>query len=181
MGALRRPRLRRLDAGKGRGGASLRSRRSPASPALLPKPVTGYPFPRARWQSGYAAACKAADLGSIPGLASITAFRDRPPPERCLMPCGSQRDSARDDRTVTACAVEDSWTGLFWDILLFNSQLTHTINVVSLNECSVRLKPAPTRCTAGVARRQRLAEGTRPQGSHPPGPNRGGATPCTAG
>lgn len=24
----------------------------------------------ARWQSGYAAACKAADLGSIPGLAS---------------------------------------------------------------------------------------------------------------
>ncbi len=27
--------------------------------------------PMARWQSGYAAACKAADLGSIPGLASI--------------------------------------------------------------------------------------------------------------
>lgn len=27
----------------------------------------------ARWQSGYAAACKAADLGSIPGLASKVA------------------------------------------------------------------------------------------------------------
>jgi hypothetical protein len=28
----------------------------------------------AGWQSGYAAACKAADLGSIPGLASIFYF-----------------------------------------------------------------------------------------------------------
>ncbi len=28
----------------------------------------------ARWQSGYAAACKAADIGSIPFLASIRSF-----------------------------------------------------------------------------------------------------------
>ena len=30
----------------------------------------------ARWQSGYAAACKAADIGSIPFLASMTSFSD---------------------------------------------------------------------------------------------------------
>ena len=30
--------------------------------------------PKARWQSGYAAACKAADIGSIPFLASIRLF-----------------------------------------------------------------------------------------------------------
>ena len=29
---------------------------------------------KARWQSGYAAACKAADIGSIPFLASISLF-----------------------------------------------------------------------------------------------------------
>ena len=29
---------------------------------------------QARWQSGYAAACKAVDAGSIPTLASITGF-----------------------------------------------------------------------------------------------------------
>ncbi len=30
--------------------------------------------PVARWQSGYAAACKAVDAGSIPTLASISSF-----------------------------------------------------------------------------------------------------------
>ena len=52
--------------------------------AILPRLGCGYPGARslpvtaqrvARWQSGYAAACKAADIGSIPFLASISQAR----------------------------------------------------------------------------------------------------------
>ena len=35
-------------------------------------------FPKARWQSGYAAACKAVYAGSIPTLASIIYEKDEP-------------------------------------------------------------------------------------------------------
>ena len=43
--------------------------------AMFFPPETMPGEPVARWQSGYAAACKAADIGSIPFLASITSLK----------------------------------------------------------------------------------------------------------
>ncbi len=44
----------------------------------------------ARWQSGYAAACKAVYAGSIPTLASNNGRRDRVFGTRCLCMCDAR-------------------------------------------------------------------------------------------
>ena len=71
----------------------LRSRRRNPQYSAIDRPARAHaadlcyiPAPMARWQSGYAAACKAADTGSIPVLASIL---------RCLSVFDAQRGTNR--------------------------------------------------------------------------------------
>ena len=58
-----------------RGNPWIKSEAGPCGCLLIPSSASGYSFSKgitlAGWQSGYAAACKAADAGSIPTPASI--------------------------------------------------------------------------------------------------------------
>ena len=62
--------LRLVDS-RGQGGIL---RRLPEMCIIFALSTIGFGSHLARWQSGYAAACKAVDIGSIPFLASIRLF-----------------------------------------------------------------------------------------------------------